>query len=106
MAGAPQTSIDWRALIAQVAADIRANKPLAPSPPLTGPQIAAVLTTIQADLPALIAIVQAHQGVITGLDDVLKAMEGAGEPWAADARMIVGAVPGALAMALQYLPMV
>jgi hypothetical protein len=104
------TKIDWPALaialipaIGKALADVQANKPLAPSTPMTGATIAAALPAIQADLASFAAKVKAYPGAITGIDDLLEAIEPQA-PWAADVKAALDALPGGLAMVEQYLP--
>lgn len=102
---APAPSIDWPVLLAagrQALIDIRANKPL-PPPTAVGMDVAAMLATVEADLPVLVAMIAAHPGVLRALDDILAPLE-ASEPWAKDARAILAALPGSLASAEAWLP--
>lgn len=109
MTGAVQSpQIPWTALIAAVAkalADVKANKPR-PMVASTGPNVAAILTAIQAELPKLIALANAYPGVFTGLDDILEALKRSGQPWAGDIEAAIDALPGGLAQAQAWLPTV
>lgn len=104
---APQ--INYPALIATVVkaiADVRANKPLALPTPVTGADVAAALAAVQADIPILIAKIKAYPGVLTGLDDMLEALGGMGQQWAIDLKAALDALPGGLAEAQTWIPMI
>ncbi len=97
------TALDWGA-IAQAAADIRANKAPPTLAGIDAPNLAATFDHLQAVLPEWIAALKAHQGVLTGLGDVLAAMSKAGVPHAAEIETAVVALPGALETADRWLP--
>lgn len=90
--------------VAKAIADATANKPRAPSPMLTGGDAAAALRQLQAELPAIIAYVDAHPGLLTGADDMAEALKAAGYVWAGPVENIIDATPGALATVSGWLP--
>ena len=73
MASVVQTPIDWPALVLEALADIKANKPLPPSPPVTEAEIKPLLSAVEAELPNLAAEVKAYPGVITAAGRILTA---------------------------------
>lgn len=86
--------------------DVAVNAAPKPAVELTGAQIAASLTSLQARLPAIIAAMKAYQGVIAGVEDVLDALSSAGIPYAAQVEAGLEAAPNALAQAQSWLPWV
>jgi|SRR5579859_155312 len=90
--------------IKKAALDFKANRPLAPSAPMTSEQVQAAGRAVQARIAALDAFVTAHPGVITSIDDILDYFEGQGDDWAAEVEMGVNAAPGVLAGAESWLP--
>lgn len=100
------TTINWPALFLEALADIKANKPLPPAVPLTEAEIQALLAAMQADLPAAVAQVQAHPGLITAFGRVLTALMADGHPSAGTLKAVIYAIPGGLASAEQFLPTV
>jgi hypothetical protein len=86
-------TIDWGALVQRIEDDIRENR-APPSASLNPAAFADALARIHASLPAWIGALRDHQGVVTGLADLLAAMSRAGVPHAADAEALVLAVPG------------
>lgn len=106
MISAVQSPSDWLALILDAEADIKANKPLPPAAPMTEAQLKALLSTLQAKLPEIVAEIQAHPGYITAADRVLSALAASGRPWAVTVRAVVDGLPGGLATALQFMPFI
>ena len=84
--------------------DFIANKPLAPSQPMTSAALAAALTQLQSELPAIIAAINARPGVIRGADDILEALDAQGYAWAAQVETAIDAAPGALSAAVGWFP--
>ena len=98
-------SFDWAAFFAacqKAVADIEANR----APPVSAQSVdvAALLTTLQTELPSVIAALNAHQGVITGADDILAVLSAEGLSWAGEAEAALDAAPGALTAAASWLP--
>lgn len=98
--------IDWPALVLEALADVKANLPLPPPAPTTEADTAALLSAVQANLPAFAARVQANPGLITGAGRILTALAAQGETWAAPLKAALDALPGDLATAEQYIPTV
>lgn len=101
--------IAWSVIAAalrRAAADIKANRAPPPQPPMTGDQVAATLEAIQGRLPGLIAATRAHQGIITGSEDILTAAQRAGFTWAGTAAEIVASLPNAEIEAEEWIPRV
>lgn len=84
--------------------DVRANR--APPPPISTSSLADILAHVNAALPAVIATLRAHQGVITGAAELLEALSKAGVPHAADIEAALLAAPGMLEKAEKWLPMI
>lgn len=103
--------MSWQQFLARLAqaaqkavADYKANKPLPPSQPMTGAQMAAGAQKLQALLAEAAPILAAHPGAITAADDILDALDDGGFSWAADAEMGVNAIPGLLGSIRGWLP--
>lgn len=94
------------ASLKRAAVDIRTNRAPPASKPMTGEQVAATLEAIQGRLPGLIAATRAHQGVITGAEDILTAAQRAGVSWAGAANEIVASIPADEAEAQEWIPKV
>lgn len=82
--------------------DIKSNAP--PPPPTASADLADVLDHINANLPAVITALRAHQGVLTAADDLLALLSKAGIPYAGDLDAAVLAAPGVLNDAQKWLP--
>lgn len=100
------TGINWPALILEALEDVKANKPLPPSAPMTEADIKALLAALQADLPALAAQVKAHPGLITAAGRVLTALASQGYTWAGTLKTALDGLPGGLATADQFMPFI
>ena len=57
--------------IKKATTDFKANKPLAPSTPMTSAELSEKLKAAQAAIAKADAWVQAHPGAVTALDDLL-----------------------------------
>ena len=90
--------VDWGAVFAKITADVE-NNVAPPVGHLDPASFADVLARVHASLPAWIGALRAHQGVVTGLADLLAAMNKAGVPHAADVEALVLAIPGLAAKA-------
>jgi hypothetical protein len=106
-------AIDWTALTVEALDDIRANLPLPPSAPMTEADVKALLAAMQADLPAVAAMVKAHPGVITAVGRFLTALAAVrlpnGEqryPWAGTLKAALDGLPGGLATAEEFMPFI
>jgi hypothetical protein len=106
MASAAQSPIDWPALFLEALADVRANMPLPPSATMTEADVKALLAAMQADLPAVVAMVKAHPGVITAVGRFLTALAASGQPWAGTLKAALDGLPGGLATAEKFMPFV
>ena len=104
-AAAAPAPVDWGAVIRQFIADINVNR-APPSATFDPSSIANTLSRINAALPAVIQTLRAHQGVITGVADLLAAMSRAGVPHASDIEAAVLETPGLLAEVEEWLPWV
>ena len=108
IASAPSAADTWAAILAglkQAATDVAANR----APPVATPNphaLADALERLHANLPAVIATLRAHQGVVTGAADILAALAKAGVPHAADIEAALLAAPDALAMVEKWLPFI
>lgn len=87
------------AALTQAADDLRLNAPSRAAPSMSGADAAAALEALQAKLPAIIAALKAHPGVITAAEDVLDVLKADGVAWAAPAEDAIEAAPGVLAEA-------
>ena len=103
---AGQSPIDWPALVLEALADIKANKPLPPSPPVTEAEIKTLLSALEAELPNLAAEVKAYPGVIAAAGRILTAWEASGKTWAAPLKAALYGLPGGLAAAEQFMPFI
>jgi hypothetical protein len=86
----------------QAIADAKAN--VAPPAPLSAGSIADMLDEANAELPALVAALRAHQGELTGAAVVLHSLAVAGAPYAEAIRQIVLEAPIIMAAAEIWLP--
>ena len=96
---------DWGAILRTVqkmAEDLKFNTP--PPPPAASADLADVLDHVNAQLPAIITALRAHQGVLTAADDLLALLNKAGIPYAGDLDAAVLAVPGAASNSQKWLP--
>lgn len=96
------TAADWGAILAKIADDIRNNR--APPAPLNTGSLADTLAKINAALPAAIATLRAHQGVVTGFADLLAVLSKSGVPYAGDIEAAVLSVPELLDDGERWLP--
>ena len=88
----------------QALRDAAANKAPASGGNLDGPGVAAILASLQAALPPLIAALQAHQGVITGLSDILAALAAQEVPYAQEIEDALLEAPAAAETAESWIP--
>lgn len=93
----------WRA-IQKAVDDVRNNR--APPAAINTVSLADTLERVRASLPAVITTLRAHQGVETGVVDLLEYLAKQGVPHAHDIEAAVLAMPGVLEAAEQYLPAV
>ena len=99
------TNTNWGALFVfaqKVADEVRLNA--APPAPDASSDPVDMLTHLQAVIPAWQAAWVAHQGVATGLADLLERLADSGVPYAATIRNALLSTPGALAEAEKWLP--
>lgn len=100
-------AINWGPIFQAVAkafTDFRANTPPAPATPISGQAAADALRSLQAQLPDIIAALDAHPGLITAADDILEALDAQGVTWASEVEAGVNAAPAGLATADKWLP--
>lgn len=100
-------TFDWGAFfrsIQKAVGDWQANTPPAPATPISGPNAADALRSLQAQLPDIIAALDAHLGLITAADDILEALDAQGVTWASEVEAGVNAAPAGLATADKWLP--
>ena len=90
----------------KAAHDLKANAPRPSGQAPSGAEMAASLREIQAQLPAVIAALEAHPGYITAVDDILAALAADGFTWAAPAEKLVDGGLDALRLAQTWLPKV
>lgn len=106
LAPAPAAVEFWAALLTglkALAADVSANR-APPAATFDPGALAAGLERLNASLPAIAATLREHQGVITGVADLLAALSRAGVPHAADIEAAVLAAPDLLQEAEKWLP--
>lgn len=88
----------------QAAAALKANAPLAPSPPMTMADAAAALKAAEPEIAAIDAWFKANPGAVTAVLIVLKGLQAQRIGWASELSAIVSGTPGGLAAAEGWIP--
>ena len=100
-------NINWGALslaVVKAEADIKANR--APPAPGASPDAATLVSELATILPQWQAAWKTHAGYVTGLADILAALDADGVPYAGIIRQALLSAPGAMDEAEKFLPTV
>ena len=100
-------NINWGALflaVVKAEADIKANR--APPAPGASPDAATLVSELATILPQWQAAWKTHAGYVTGLADILAALDADGVPYAGIVRQALLSAPGAMDEAEKFLPTV